>query len=84
MIQNELNNYISKWKERDRGGRIKMVWQTINTVGAFALPLLLLFAFLFALPSIPSNSTLLILIGIGILWGCSVTLSEPIAEYFDI
>lgn len=84
MIGYELDELISKWRGLDRGERVKLVWQTANSIGALILPFLLIFAFLFSLPSYPSSSVLLVLIGMGIVWVFSVTLSGIVTEYYEI
>lgn len=72
-----------EWSELERHERIHVVWEFGNLAATILLPILLLFTFILAAPGLPSVDILLVLVGVGIIYGGSVMFQGPILDYID-
>lgn len=82
-LGNKWAEVRSEWQDLERHERIIAVWKSTNLVATVILPLLLLSVFITSAPRLPSVSTLLVLIGIGMIYGASVTFQGPIMGYIE-
>jgi hypothetical protein len=80
LLQEKWEEAKREWDDLGRYRRIEAVWRISNTVGAIILPILLFSTFVLS-SGLPSTSTLLILIAIGIVWGGSVIFKNPVMNY---
>jgi hypothetical protein len=77
-VQDRWSKVKDEWGDLERHERIHVIWGYTNLAATVILPLLLLFVFIMSAPRLPSVNTLLVMIGIGLIYGGSVTVQDPI------